>query len=80
MLESVGKFHYGYWNVLEMSTVPVDIHMLENSVSPCDIHYSIYMSEFCISPCNSVGNRSRKELDGQHCHKAAQTTKMPQPT
>jgi hypothetical protein len=29
--------------VLEMSTVPVDIHMLENSVSPvvwsCDIHY-----------------------------------------
>ncbi len=43
MLESVGKFHCGYWNVLEMSTVPVDIHMLENSVSPvvwsCDIHY-----------------------------------------
>ena len=43
MLESVGKFHCGYWNVLEMSTVPVDIHMLENSVSPvvwsCDIHH-----------------------------------------
>jgi hypothetical protein len=27
MLESVGKFHCGYWNVLEISTVPVDIHM-----------------------------------------------------
>jgi hypothetical protein len=44
MLEkSVGKFHCGYWNVLEMSTVPVDIHMLENSISPvvwsCDIHH-----------------------------------------
>jgi hypothetical protein len=43
MLESVGKFHCGSWNVLEMSTVPVDIHMLENSVSPvvwsCDIHH-----------------------------------------
>ncbi len=43
MLESVGKFHCGYWNVLEMSTIPVDIHMLENSVSPvvwsCDIHH-----------------------------------------
>jgi hypothetical protein len=43
MLESVGKFHCGYWNVMEMSTVPVDIHMLENSISPvvwsCDIHY-----------------------------------------
>jgi hypothetical protein len=25
MLESVGKFHCGYWNVLEMSTVPVHI-------------------------------------------------------
>jgi hypothetical protein len=23
MLESVRKFHCGYWNVLEMSTVPV---------------------------------------------------------
>jgi hypothetical protein len=34
MLESVGKFHCGYWNVLEMSAVPVEIHMLENSVSP----------------------------------------------
>jgi hypothetical protein len=43
MLESVGKFHCGSWNVLEMSTVPVDIHMLENSISPvvwsCDIHH-----------------------------------------
>ncbi len=43
MLESVGKFHCGYWNVLEMSAVPVEIHMLENSVSPvvwsCDIHH-----------------------------------------
>jgi hypothetical protein len=43
MLESVGKFHCGYWNVLEISTAPVDIDMLENSVSPvvwsCDIHH-----------------------------------------
>jgi hypothetical protein len=43
MLESVEKFHCGYWNVLKMSTVPVDKHMLENSVSPvvwsCDIHH-----------------------------------------
>jgi hypothetical protein len=43
MLESVGKFHCEYWNVLEMSSAPVDIHMLENSVSPvvwsCDIHH-----------------------------------------
>jgi hypothetical protein len=43
MLESVGKFHCGYWNVLEISTVPVEIHMLENSISPvvwsCDIHH-----------------------------------------
>ncbi len=43
MLDIVGKFHCGYWYVLEMSTVPVSIHMLENSVSPvvwsCDIHH-----------------------------------------
>ncbi len=43
MLESVGKFHCGHWNVLEMSTVPAEIHMLENSISPvvwsCDIHH-----------------------------------------
>jgi hypothetical protein len=43
ILECGENFHCGYWNVLEMSTVPVDIHMLENSVSPvvwfCDIHY-----------------------------------------
>ncbi len=42
ILECVGNFHCEYWTVLEMSTVPVDIHMLENSVSPvvwsCDIH------------------------------------------
>jgi hypothetical protein len=43
MLESVGKFHCGYLNVLEMPAVPVEIHMLENSGSPvvwsCDILY-----------------------------------------
>ncbi len=43
MLESVGKFHCGHWNVLEISTVPAEIHMLENSISPvvwsCDIHH-----------------------------------------
>jgi hypothetical protein len=64
MLESVGNFHCGYWNVSEMSIVPVDIHMLENSVSPvvwsCDIHY-ILMLEFCISPCNSVEGTIRQE-------------------
>jgi hypothetical protein len=43
MFESVGKFHYGYWNVLEMSAVSVGIHTLLNSVSPVvwsfDIHH-----------------------------------------
>ncbi len=42
MFESVGKFHYGYWNVL-VSAVSVGIHTLENSISPvvwsCDIHH-----------------------------------------
>jgi hypothetical protein len=61
MLESVGKFHCGYWNVLEMSTVPVDIHMLENFVSPvvwsCDIHHICwnFASVLVTVYCHGVG-------------------------
>ncbi len=55
MLESVGKFHCGHWNVLEMSTVlqkhtywKIPSALLFGPAHPP------YMLEFCISLCNSV--------------------------
>ncbi len=61
MLESVGKFHSGHWNVLEMFTVLAEIHMLENSISPvvwsCDIHHicwnfgSVLVTVYLVNSC-----------------------------
>jgi hypothetical protein len=57
MLESVGKFHCGYWNVLEMSTVYGHTHV-GKFCQPCCLvlRHPPYMLEFCLSPCNSVVN------------------------
>jgi hypothetical protein len=56
-LESIEKFYWAYWNVLEIFAIHVEKHTLENSnrfiVWSCDI-YHLHMLEFCISPCNSV--------------------------